>query len=1301
MDFYKKDKGPSKVSGGDPSTGVAKQASDVGPLQAAPELAGLQNNSKNGTISKGANSSYSTSSGLINMLDVTQGAANTLQGAVKITNQLDDMKLTQMQKELAEAQAEESWSNPEDPNYIGEAAKYAKTKEIYGKYGDTFYTDRGRATYDGTVAQNNIAEADYNYMVSVPQLESKAAGMLAQGVPEHEVFAWKDEQLTQLKSKHAKDPARVAAIEQTQFADAAANAQAISTTVNNAYETYAATGAMDKLIRQLPVGIGQEEFQKAVLTDIAKTNPDSLGPAIMQSYDPNTGEFGGAYSGGLNARIKKDLGPKYTSFVNAQTKQADAQQNMLIQAAPTTTAMESVDYIGKNNLTATGRLDEGMGRTAALVGSRQTTVGNADRLAAVNGFYRGYAQQVMKTDPNLPMGDLEQIIRDSINGAGGEEALTLMGISEDNKPAVRRMLEAQALQDLKIAKDATVSAQTKVNEKSRGTALSLAGADTSKDLTRSAGESPWVQAVTKAGHKSTFPMTVVLTGDKAVDDAARVATHGTQVREGSTLLQTIGNIKGTSAKETQQKVEEFQLISTKVAQGKLGPEAIEAFLTEEMKDSGFSMSPGSSSVSRSISFDNQGDAATAVKANMAALLPLLTINTKGSPDPKDKDYNPQYGMYDPQSNPTAMTSIQTLLRDQMDGGMRDFDMAAGLSEGGKVAITDSLLQTKTLYGAQGTSAFINATLDAVFVDGDNGNPDSKVNKSSVRRTMMSILGGQEGPPSPEDMDTLFKLIEASKRGNWTAVSVLTDDDTGTSSIAATPDVRLAMDAATAYRAGGKVARHSEYGQGGFWANPGDTTLDFLGGMWESGYSNVNDQSLPGRSMTMSSLDQIQVFEAAKAAGILDASSVADGQATFTPEYAGKTPEEQAKAIANALTTAGLEQVVTKEDGVVTGVALAEIPTTYGLDKQGQMVPVSANGKDFSGGFNDFISKNASGPKDSGFFEGMWTKAFNPHFFAANKAEALSLSLKRHSDAAGIAPAELAKRKADPLWRESMASWAVPANAVLLGDGVDSKEDRMALGTKIDDTLTTFMDQGITMEGVDIMEVSNFRDAMLAGTLDGTSDIWKRAQEIARDASLDANNMPMFVINQAILATLMDDDSVHAINPMSMVPKAGVSEGTVGYRDMRYEIQNLETFKGRGHSGYVNIPLFAPTRTQNQLPMDTRTMIRTDTGELRQTARDHQANENKSLTDMGIDPAQAKSIRKQWEDQMKADKAKKAQGRAPSEQLPSADLSMGSKLPQDSEEELSMWTKLNGLANKIRQPYQDWRKDHPAEAGGKL
>ena len=55
MDFYKKDKGPSKVSGGDPSTGVAKQASDVGPIQAAPELAGLQNNSKNGTISKGAN----------------------------------------------------------------------------------------------------------------------------------------------------------------------------------------------------------------------------------------------------------------------------------------------------------------------------------------------------------------------------------------------------------------------------------------------------------------------------------------------------------------------------------------------------------------------------------------------------------------------------------------------------------------------------------------------------------------------------------------------------------------------------------------------------------------------------------------------------------------------------------------------------------------------------------------------------------------------------------------------------------------------------------------------------------------------------------------------------------------------------------------------------------------------------------------------------------------------------------------------------------------------------------------------
>lgn len=52
MDFYKKDKGPSKVSGGDPSTGVAKQASDVGPLQAAPELAGLQNNSKNGTISR-------------------------------------------------------------------------------------------------------------------------------------------------------------------------------------------------------------------------------------------------------------------------------------------------------------------------------------------------------------------------------------------------------------------------------------------------------------------------------------------------------------------------------------------------------------------------------------------------------------------------------------------------------------------------------------------------------------------------------------------------------------------------------------------------------------------------------------------------------------------------------------------------------------------------------------------------------------------------------------------------------------------------------------------------------------------------------------------------------------------------------------------------------------------------------------------------------------------------------------------------------------------------------------------------
>ena len=282
MDFYKKDKGPSKVAGGKPSTGVAQQATDVGPLQAAPDLAGLQNQSKNRTVTAGrSNSAYNTSTGLINALDVVQGATQIMNSTGKLMNQIDDSKLTQMQKELAEAQANETWSDPTHPEYIGEAAKFQKTKDIYGKYGDTFYTDRGRAQYEGTVAENNINEANYNYQVSIPQIESKAASMLAAGTPEESVFAWKDQQFDVLKSKYAGDPARVAAIEQSQMSAAATNAQAISSTVTSAYEQYASSGKLDALLRTLPTGMGQEAWQQAVIQDIAENNPEPCAGAIL------------------------------------------------------------------------------------------------------------------------------------------------------------------------------------------------------------------------------------------------------------------------------------------------------------------------------------------------------------------------------------------------------------------------------------------------------------------------------------------------------------------------------------------------------------------------------------------------------------------------------------------------------------------------------------------------------------------------------------------------------------------------------------------------------------------------------------------------------------------------------------------------------------------------------------------------------------------------------------------------------------------------------------------------------------
>jgi hypothetical protein len=645
-----------------------------------------------------------------------------------------------------------------------------------------------------------------------------------------------------------------------------------------------------------------------------------------------------------------------------------------------------------------------------------------------------------------------------------------------------------------------------------------------------------------------------------------------------------------------------------------------------------------------------------------------------------------------------MTAINGILSGQMEVQMRHYDSGAGLSDGAKVAITDAALKTRTMFGATGTPLFMDSVIGAVYADGTNESKVDGVNGAGkLRKAINNVIGGQVGPISPDALEQVFTLIDAAKRNQWTTVAVLSETKKGVTTISmnSDPKVNAAIGGAFNYKADGTPTAGAAYGDS--WSSGPAPMLDWLGSWGSDMQSGIDDSQIPAMIDNLGLQEQIRMYEIGVNAGVFTANAMDSGQATLTPAFADAPAGDVAKAMRAGMMSAGVEQLVTRDaDGVATGITLVETPEMGTIAPNGQIINKPGATRDFSGNFIDFINNNADGPAERGFFDNFVSKSLSGAGLRgaqgahANKGEALSTSLRRHAQAAGVSTDEMLKRQADPLWRESLATWAAPANSVFLSP--EGSSDRMAYARKIDDTIESFngRDQDIPMNQQDIREVMNFRDKMSSGKIDGSSDIWKRAQEIAVEGGLDPNNMPMFVISQAVLGTLMESEAVHAINPMSMIPRAGSRQagddrGPSGSRDMRYKIDNLKTFSGRG-DGYVNIPLFHPTRMANQIPMDTRTMVRRDTGDLRATARQDNADRKALLGSFGVSEDKAQmgmeGSLNLTPAQRKAGGSKPARGNAPNAMIPSNDLSMGTKIPSE-EEEVDMWSKLSSFANKTR------------------
>ena len=1182
---YQRDKRSGRIAGGAPKDVIVGEAAGVKGQQVTPDKVAMS--SKPGsTVKMGKSSSFKTSTGLVNMLDVVNQTGQIMQKADKLTDQIDNHRMTEMDKEVAALTKSDEWTNVENPDYISDEDKHKSIADIHNGYENNWLNDSSRAKYDHTVAKQRVAYAQFGFDRDMADVAKTKQTDIEGGMNPDEAALKATELYADLAGKYKDDQARRGAIETAKHGDAARYAAAVAESSTTAFNSWSASGGQERIIQGMAPAMGYEEGRQTALADMAANNQDNpLGQAMWNSYNEDTGQFEGPYADMITQQLDTQLQPMYNHARGMKVQQHVDMDAATVGRIPTQAAIEAAGHMKSDPTHAIQRTGDNFGQMLAINASSARTMAPGQKLGGMYDFFSKFAGQVFKTNPATTNDEFSAVVDDSIemNRQGIADALGLDPESEKLEDHMVR-LKANAKASLTAARDNHDGA---VDRASNDELKALtAPTNNTEEVKRQIKMNSVYQLATGAAPGG---VATIYTSD-GMGQRLTGETRNAMASRGMSLIFSAGVYNGRSAADIQKDTVQWgQRLRAFEEDPALTADGLTAFLQKKIDGGPFTVQADKTgNINIQMHPDHQGNPSDGGKAAFAALLPHLR-------------FNPDKGTYDPTGKINAEASTE-IMGSMLRSGFRGTD--SRVTPDGMEAITRVIEMSRSIYSPSDANSLI-ASVITTQVTSDLGQSITPERKEFLQATIDEAL--DMSPDSSErGLSRVFEAVD-DVLGQRDARMLLKTGYTLMDQPAFVGNTKFVLAAALHFTPKGLRPDAENLG-----------VFDWMA----SGIHGVNDDTTIEQANRLDSAGSTQrMIDIGSKAGVLTVDP--GGNVALMPKYEND-PFAGSQALYKAISAKGWTLTHHKDsEGNVTEISMDAPPSSYGYNpvtgelsiETGRTVPVDYSA-DFATAFLDTMEVR----------EKTWTEELGDRVDARiggsptdvgharrihklmseadqSRLDVFEYSIRQMGNATGRSPQQVEDWMDSPANRQQLADNTRAANALWM-DADTTRSERKVLDNQIDETLAVFHDAGIMVEPEDIHDLRVFQQQPRGGNM-GDNEMWRRTQDIAKAQGFDPNNPPMFSVKIAILETLQPDlaKSIRNISPFDIDAERGfqpygedeVASNRRGYdRRVRFATTNFQ-IPGHPDPDNMNIPIFAPIITNNTRKGDPRTFVRRTPG----------------------------------------------------------------------------------------------------------
>ena len=501
------------------------------------DLSYSRDQSKKGSVMFGRDSSYSTSSGLINALDLTRGVTNVTSKAIQAQNVMDKNKTVRMQNDLAAAKQDEGWLS------MSPDEQFAKTREIQDQYESGWQTAAARNSYLNSRSRLDFEQKKYDLESGLAQLSQDESRMRNEGIGPEESWQHLSKGFEELFAVHGSDEivrARIQmAQDNTRYRGDAQREQLITNLVNNMQ----ADGSLQKFMINFDPALGYDEFQKQMISHVIKNGGEAAEMALGPGYDPETDTWSGYYADSLKSRLEPMMQQRFNESVKMRVTEDQAQQVLDAQALKT-----SMSSIGSAHLLSQegaesgahmGRMIDQMEGIISLRGS--AAVPASKRRAQLRQDFADITKDLIRNsgNPEMLQGKILGNVVEMLDNDEMQNSLfAAMGIdandTEAQQAAIKEMKDA-ALSSAKMYADSRVGQRVASRKATSGLTNDVSNSPvTDPERLEKNIKDNWTNQILNNG---AFVMPAgPINGDDTAQHASDMVTFSSQMIQGSAYL---------------------------------------------------------------------------------------------------------------------------------------------------------------------------------------------------------------------------------------------------------------------------------------------------------------------------------------------------------------------------------------------------------------------------------------------------------------------------------------------------------------------------------------------------------------------------------------------------------------------------------------------------------------------------------------------------------------------------------------------------------------------------------------------